>query len=268
MLKFKINSKLCLLTIFLLIGCSSQKTLDYDDFLNEFNDITLKASQKDEYQYFTYEEENYSAEDNQLTNYCYKYNAANYYLDATITSKSSNNDSMIMNFTTYIKNTNLYYFYSVQINKRVVSKIYFVADSSYTIEGASYTLYEEYINEFNNILSKNVLLDRLAYLKNNFINHNPIFASQKSLTPSIKDDNLLIEFGFENNNKDEYNNTTNISIRFNEDSIIEINSRYEDKSYIFKKYDDQKEVIFLEKNIEDYEFNKMQYINTHRFNYL
>lgn len=268
MSRFKMNFKICLLTTFLLIGCSNQKTLNYDDFLNEFNDITLKASKKDEYQYFTYEEENYSAEDNLLTNYCYKYNATNYYLDATITSKSSNNDSMIMNFTTYIKNTNLYYFYSVQINKRVVSKIYFAIDSSYTIGGASYTLYEEYINEFNNILSKNVLLDRLTYLENNFIDNEPIFASQKSLTPYIKDDNLFIEFGFENNNKDEYNNTTNISIRFNEDSIIEINSRYEDKSYIFKKYDDQKEVIFLEKNIEDYEFNKMSYIKTHRFNYL
>lgn len=258
-----------LIIMFLLVGCSNKQVLTYNDFLNHYNEIIIKAKQKNDYKFFTYQEENYDNEKNKVSELCYKYKVESYYLNASIKVIDLNKDTTtFINHITLVKDNKIYYYSTVQINKRIVDKSRFIVEKSYIDEDSQLNLYEEYIKEYERILDQNVLFNRLDYLKINFENNKPIFDLQKSISPYIEDNIMTIEFDYFDHSDDEYNDPIDSNIVFNDNSIISINKYYEDESYLLKEYDDQTEVVIEEINHDEYEDIDLTILKTYSFNYL
>ena len=264
------NKFVILLILVFLVGCTNTQrpAMEYDDFLNKYESIMTKAQAKEEYRYFTYIEEEYDTNKTNKLIRKYEFNTSNYYLNITIATSSDDYFEGTISYKYFIDENYIYNFIDLNFGGRVVKKSYFKADKNYILKYGIAPFYEEYKKDYEETLAKSVLLDRMAYLDEQFANRSQYFNSTISLTPYLVEDNLMVEFDYAFESDDEYNDMVKSEIAFSDDSITRIGNYYEDNSYFIKNYDDKTEVLEEIPNIADYEFNEVATYISFYFNYI
>ncbi len=261
---------LALICLIFLVGCKEEiEEIPFWDFLENYIVIFNNANGKEEYKYFIYEEISYDSEDGNITTNIYKYNSEKYYVNV-IKRLEDKNGNFIgeYNQIAYIEDNNYYCFLNTKLKNREIKK-YFTCDETYNPYDNIY-LINEHIEAFENALDISVLTDRLDYYKKQFMNGEDIIAHQKELIPYYNDnDNLTLQINFTDDYEEGVVKETKKEMIFNNDSIIENNSFYENGEYILKKYDDETKVDILIPNSSEYELLDKMYITiVPYFNYI